>query len=481
LKDDAGESTRVVYDQTRFERMIEMMTKRRLITAVFCTLALMTNGAGALLAQTQQRTRQGAPPPPPPEHGLVIERMPGPPPGHGEFFEMQIAPGAPGDSFNFTFMSSEMHFDSKIVRGAPYSAEAISESVQILADGNRITRTSKASLYRDSEGRTRRDQALNHIGPWATADEPSQTIFINDPVAGANYVLNPRTRTAQKMSNVFHFKRTLPDGENAPEGDAPRAQVFTRSEGGSSGSAVVVTSNAAKPINAGASLPGKAIKKVQPKYPPIAKAAGAQGPVSVQIVINEAGDVESAKAVAGHPLLQQAAVDAAREWRFSPTKLSGNPVKVAGTISFVFALPKEDEPPAGAMMIRTPAPSGVAPEGEGRVKPVTESLGKQTIEGVEAEGTRTTVTFPAGAIGNERPINIVSERWYSPELQTVVMTKHSDPRFGETTYRLTNINRSEPARTLFEVPSDYTLKTEQAPMRRMRMGGEMKSKVEQQQ
>ncbi|MGI8996871.1 MAG: hypothetical protein ACR2GW_09405, partial [Pyrinomonadaceae bacterium] len=89
---------------------------------------------------------------------------------------------------------------------------------------------------------------------------------------------------------------------------------------------------------------------------------------------------------------------------------------------------------------------------------VKETLGKQSIEGVEAEGTRTTLTIPAGAIGNERPINIVSERWYSPELQLVLMSKHSDPRFGETTYRLTNINRSEPARTLFEVPGDYTLK-----------------------
>jgi hypothetical protein len=66
---------------------------------------------------------------------------------------------------------------------------------------------------------------------------------------------------------------------------------------------------------------------------------------------------------------------------------------------------------------------------------VKEQLGKQMIEGVEAEGTRTTVTIPAGEIGNERPIEIVSERWYSPELQLVVMTKHSDPRSGETTYK----------------------------------------------
>jgi hypothetical protein len=88
----------------------------------------------------------------------------------------------------------------------------------------------------------------------------------------------------------------------------------------------------------------------------------------------------------------------------------------------------------------------------------TESLGKQNIEGVEAEGTRTTVTIPAGEIGNERPIEIVSERWYSDELQTVVMSRHSDPRFGENSYRLTNISRTEPARSLFEIPSDYTVK-----------------------
>jgi TonB family protein len=90
----------------------------------------------------------------------------------------------------------------------------------------------------------------------------------------------------------------------------------------------------------------------------------------------------------------------------------------------------------------------------------SESLGKQNVEGVEAEGTRSTVTIPAGEIGNDRPIEIVSERWYSNELQTVVMTRHSDPRFGESTYRLTNIDRGEPAKSLFEVPADYTLKSD---------------------
>ncbi|MDQ1613026.1 MAG: hypothetical protein QOG00_2957 [Pyrinomonadaceae bacterium] len=436
--------------------------KRRLLTATLCALALLANGTGALVAQTQQQKTQQAAPPPPPAHDVLIERhgeeMPRVHmmPGQEGVFEMQIAPGAPpmpGDAYSFSIVSSDMHFDSNVVKGAPYSAESVNESVQVLADGNRITRTSKASLYRDSEGRTRRDETLNHIGPWATSEEPAQSILINDPVAGSRYVLNPRTRTAQKMSNVMTFKRMLGEGAQV-SGEEPHTQVFMRSEGGAT--VVASTPSKAAPIQGGR-LSGKAIKNVPPIYPPIAKAAGAQGTVIVQIVVGESGDVESAKATAGHPLLQQAAVEAARQWKFSPTQLSGNPVKVSGTISFNFTLPKEEEAGTGSVtFMRTPAP-GNAPEGE-RVKPVKESLGKQLVEGVEAEGTRTTITFPAGMMGNERPINIVSERWYSPELQTVVMSKHSDPRFGETTYRLTNINRSEPARTLFEVPSDYTVK-----------------------
>jgi hypothetical protein len=99
------------------------------------------------------------------------------------------------------------------------------------------------------------------------------------------------------------------------------------------------------------------------------------------------------------------------------------------------------------------------PDGDKNVQ--KESLGTQMIEGVQAEGTRTTMTIPAGAIGNDLPIKIVSERWYSPELQTVVMSKHSDPRMGDTVYRLTGINRSEPARALFEAPSDYTVASDE--------------------
>jgi hypothetical protein len=87
-----------------------------------------------------------------------------------------------------------------------------------------------------------------------------------------------------------------------------------------------------------------------------------------------------------------------------------------------------------------------------------ESLGTQTIAGVAATGTRITRTIPAGEIGNDKPIVIVTERWYSNDLQTMVMTKHSDPRWGTSTFTLTDISRTEPASSLFQVPADYTVK-----------------------
>ena len=93
-----------------------------------------------------------------------------------------------------------------------------------------------------------------------------------------------------------------------------------------------------KTVVSGGVLNGKAISKPQPTYPPIAKAARASGTVTVQILVDESGRVVSASAVSGHPLLQQAAVAAARNARFSPTLLSGQPVKVSGVITYNFVL-----------------------------------------------------------------------------------------------------------------------------------------------
>lgn len=91
----------------------------------------------------------------------------------------------------------------------------------------------------------------------------------------------------------------------------------------------------------------------------------------------------------------------------------------------------------------------------GEVK--TEDLGSQVMEGVQATGVRTTETIPAGKIGNDRPISIVTEVWTSPELHTTILSKRDDPRTGEQTFKLTNIQRGEPDPSLFSVPSDFKL------------------------
>jgi len=90
-------------------------------------------------------------------------------------------------------------------------------------------------------------------------------------------------------------------------------------------------------------------------------------------------------------------------------------------------------------------------------KPVTEKLPQQTIEGVLAEGTRVTMTIPAGEFDNEQPMVITHEEWYAPELHMIVLMKHNDPRFGETTFHLTNILRGEPAPELFQAPTNYKI------------------------
>jgi hypothetical protein len=112
---------------------------------------------------------------------------------------------------------------------------------------------------------------------------------------------------------------------------------------------------------------------------------------------------------------------------------------------------------ASPQMARPNRGGGRGPANDPNVK--TESLGTQTIEGVSAQGTRTTVTIPAGRMGNDQPIPIVTEHWFSSELQIMVLEKRSDPRNGETVTRYTNISRAEPVPTSFQVPGDYQIRT----------------------
>lgn len=252
----------------------------------------------------------------------------------------------------------------KVIKGAPFSAEAVSESVQVLADGNRIVRSSTSKLYRNSEGRFRQEMTGGTGGMVGPMYSYGQGISILDPVGGYRVLLDSNLRTARQMI----FK---------PMGELKLKSGMTEAE------------------------KKEAVDKLKAEIKAVA--------VETSVV--------AVRATTGQIITQA---------------LSG-----VGSVGFAYST-----------------------GGHSKYEMQTEQLGVQNFEGVDAEGTRTTTTIPAGDIGNERPIEIVYEKWYSKELQLVVMSKHSDPRFGEQTYRLTNIVRSEPDPSLFSVPNGYRLITE---------------------
>lgn len=211
----------------------------------------------------------------------------------------------------------EMH-PGRVVTGAPYSAVAVTETKQTLADGNAINRKVQSNIFRDSQGRTRHETTFNAVGPLAASGQPRTAIIIHDPVASLAFVLHPDQKAAEQLVTPVHGPKN------------------------------------------GANLQGRFEARMQEEI-------------------------------------------------------------ANGTLK------KED-------------------------------LGAQVINGVSTQGTRYTRTIPAGQIGNVNPLTITNEQWYSAELQVIVKSVRSDPRFGVTTYTLSNIQRTEPAASLFSVPSDYAVK-----------------------
>jgi len=233
-------------------------------------------------------------------------------------------PGGPGPfGERAELMGFEGLHGGKTVTGAPFSATATTETTQTLSDGTVLHRTAASNVYRDSQGRSRREVTLAGFGPLATTGKTRTMVTIADPVAGAHYALEPDQKTAYKMP-----MRKAASGTNNAENSAAFEQ------------------------------------KMQQRL-------------------------------------------------------------------------EQDEA------------SGVVKK---------ETLATQMIAGVSAEGTRITRTIPVGQIGNDKPLAVVFERWYSPDLQIVVKSTRTDPRFGTTTYTVINLQRAEPAASLFTVPTDYAVK-----------------------
>jgi len=220
-------------------------------------------------------------------------------------------PGGPGG-----MMHDEIG-EGKVVTGVPMSGDLIVTRDTTLADGNRIHTENQTKVYRDADGRVRREIGFELITP-ATGAAKRNMIVITDPVAGKRYVLNPQNKTAHVMplQPPRHGQGPPPDGEVGPKWAKHDDANFNR-----------------------------------------------------------------------------------------------------------------------------------------------EQLGTKTVNGLQAQGTRMTRTIPAGKIGNEKPIEVVTERWYSTDLQLPLTTTHTDPMMGTVTTNLTNINRTLPDASLFQVPSDYKTET----------------------
>jgi hypothetical protein len=270
-----------------------------------------------------------------------------------------VVHGGRGD-IGFQFVAAEPTISGQVVKEAPYSLEATVEAEQTLADGNRIAHHQVVHVYRDSEGRTRREETLAALGPWAVSGTPPTIVTIHDPVSGVTYSLDPQNKIATKLPTGLVGKFTTSRGIHTNE----------------SGIAI-------------GGPPGG-----PPDSPPDGPPDGLQTTVGV----------------------------------------------------------------GGLLVVQDGMASPLA-----RPDETSESLGKESIAGVPAEGVRLRMTIPADAMGNERPIEITRERWFSPELQIVLRSKQSDPRFGVTTYEVTKLDRANPGHSLFEVPRDYQIRKAPEP------------------
>lgn len=288
-----------------------------------------------------------------------------------------------------------------IMKDAPFSGVGTSEVVTTLSDGNRIVRTNRMKYYRDRSGRTRTEYSLGAIGPF-TPDQAQTAATITDPIESRRYVLHP----ALKRAEIFQLLDGL-------------AGTFTRSGNGN-----------------GAFWTGT----FSSSGPATAPAAG----------------LNTGTARMGTTAVQPRVRAPSRDGELIPF---GGPTAVAPPI--IVSSTAAGLAPANAGFIMQYSQSLTVVDNGGckqSAKPLPSpiSMGERIIEGLKVTGTKQEFTIAAGAVGNEQPIVVRSEQWFSPELGVVVSSTHRDPMMGDTSYKLEQVSRAEPDPALFTVPADYT-------------------------
>jgi hypothetical protein len=326
---------------------------------------------------------------------------------------------------------------SRLVKGAPYSAEVITENNQSLADGNVITRKTVGAVFRDGEGRTRQESGGD--------GKKRPTIYINDPVEARHIVLIPDAKKAIVTPRGAGITMLHEEGGKDKRKDVKEKRV------------VKVGGNEIRIEDGRVYLDGKEVTDGTVEL----KSGGKEIRVENGKVTIDGKDI-----VSGHQRVVVRSVD--EKETGDGTRREEIRVQVVHAGNKDSTLPLTPLPPMppmnGAPMVIPPLPPmpGVDTlrfESTARLgKGVTTQLGAKDFEGVRAEGKSTVWTIPAGEIGNRNPIQVMSESWYSPELKVTVYSRYNDPRTGESLYRLANIRRAEPARDLFTIPEGYDSK-----------------------
>ena len=298
----------------------------------------------------------------------------------------------------------------RVVKGAPYCAQAVHETVQPLADGNRIVHQQTSQLCRDGEGRTR--QEVERQG--------RKVVYLRDAVSGENWLLDPERKTARYLGGgrvdaeaqreygerMREYQDKMRDYNDKMREYGRRMRDWARESFG----------------------PGETAQRVEAPKPPAAPAAPA-APTAPSVHVN--------------------------------TRIATPVVIAPGESSQEVRVIRVETPPGslGPLAPMSPLPPAVAM----RIEPLIlngqdappSNLPPKEIDGLKVTGGRTTRTIPAGKIGNEKPIVISREVWTSPDLKVTVSVQTKDPRSGEQNYQLRNIRRAEPEAALMRVPADY--------------------------
>ena len=295
-------------------------------------------------------------------------------------------------------------FSRAPVKNAPYSAEVISEKVQMLPDGNQISHRTTSLAYRDSVGRTRQE----------ARDEKGEvrTIQINDAVDGSRFVLSPAKKSATKIALDKDIAKRVEEIREKTKAAAKADGKAVIIERGNPGETIVI-----KRMD-GLRADGKNEVREETTVN-VVRIGG-----DTDVAVNKDGKKFTYKLGIGGDHLGPAMAELARVGTLGPL----------GTLGHSFQ------------------------DARWAAKATKTDLGTRDFEGLRADGKRTSYTIPAGEVGNKNPITVTSESWHSPDLQVTVYSKQSDPRTGDSIYRLANVKRIEQPLSLFRVPEDYVIR-----------------------